>query len=197
MPPRPRSSLARVLADLQTGLAAAGLEWYLFGARAAQLRGLRRATVDVDITVFAQSNDASVVVAALADSFSLRVPDLEAFVRTTRVLPLIHDRTSIPVDAVLGGPGLEPYFLARAESIEHEGVPVHVPIAEDLVVMKVLAGRDHRCAPRTPRSGCTGARGSLRRPGCSCRSDCAAAERGSRGPARQAESFAHSALSNP
>lgn len=110
MPPRPRSSLARVLADLQTGLAAAGLEWYLFGARAAQLRGLRRATVDVDITVFAQSNDASVVVAALADSFSLRVPDLEAFVRTTRVLPLIHDRTSIPVDAVLGGPGLEPYF---------------------------------------------------------------------------------------
>lgn len=59
MPRQLRSSLARVLADLHELLAAQGLEWYLFGARAAQLRGLRRATVDVDITVFAGARDAS------------------------------------------------------------------------------------------------------------------------------------------
>jgi hypothetical protein len=124
-------------------LAAQRLDWYLFGARAAQLRGLRRATVDVDITVFAGARDASVVAEALASAFSVRVHDVADFVRTTRVLPLLHGATDMPVDAVLGAPGLEQYFLERAERVEHQGVPVVVPRAEDLVVMKLLAGRDH------------------------------------------------------
>jgi hypothetical protein len=143
MPPRTRSPLAHVLADLDAALRPGGHEWYLFGARAAQLRGLRRATVDVDVTIISAALDASEILAPLRQAFTLRVEDVDDFVRTTRVLPLVHDASSVPVDAVLGGPGLEPYFLERSETLVHDGVTVRVPRAEDLVVMKLLAGRTH------------------------------------------------------
>lgn len=73
--------------------------------------------------------------------FELRVDD-PAFVRTTRVLPILHVRTSVPVDLVLAGPGLEEAFLERAVVHELGGVLVPVARAEDLIVMKIIAGRD-------------------------------------------------------
>lgn len=142
MPRSRRSPLAHVLADLDAALARVGARWYLFGARAAQLRGARRATVDVDVTVF-DTADSEQLLSAMRRRFALRVPDAAGFLAATRVLPLVHTATSIPVDAVLGGPGLEEYFLSRASAIEHGGVSVLVPCAQDLVVMKVLAARDH------------------------------------------------------
>jgi hypothetical protein len=47
----------------------------------------------------------------------------------------------MPVDLVLAGPGLEERFLARVELRDVEGVPVPLASREDLVVMKLLAGR--------------------------------------------------------
>jgi hypothetical protein len=41
------------------------------------------------------------------------------FVAHTRVLPFVHRGTHMPLDAVLGGPGLEEDFLRRA-------IPVHI-----------------------------------------------------------------------
>jgi hypothetical protein len=73
--------------------------------------------------------------------FALRVSD-PSFVRTTRVLPVLHVRTSVPADLVLAGPGLEEAFLERAVVHDLGGVPVPVARAEDLIVMKILAGRD-------------------------------------------------------
>lgn len=104
MPPRTRSPLAHVLADLDAALRPGGHEWYLFEARAAQLRGLRRATVDVDVTIVSATLDASEILAPLRHAFTLRVADVDDFVRTMRVLPLVHDASSVPADAVLGGP---------------------------------------------------------------------------------------------
>lgn len=73
--------------------------------------------------------------------FKLRVED-PSFVRTTRVLPVLHFRTSVPADLVLAGPGLEDAFLQRAVVYDLGGVAVPVASAEDVIVMKVLAGRD-------------------------------------------------------
>jgi hypothetical protein len=50
--------------------------------------------------------------------------------------------TSIPADLVLGGPGLEDQFLERAAVRDLGGIKVPVARAEDLIVMKILAGRD-------------------------------------------------------
>lgn len=47
----------------------------------------------------------------------------------------------MPVDVVLAGPGLEDQFFDRVESRDVDGVPVRLASPEDIIVMKVLAGR--------------------------------------------------------
>lgn len=140
MPRRTRSPVARVLADLARALGRAEIDWYLFGAQAAILRGLRRNTVDVDITVITEL-DGEQLTRALGRVFVLRVPDAAGFARVTRVLPLIHNPTKTDVDVVLGTVGLETHFLDRADMIDVEGVAVRVPNVADLVLMKLISGR--------------------------------------------------------
>lgn len=130
-----------VLRDLGRSLDALALDWYLFGAQAAFMRGARRMTADVDITVLPGSLSTSELVDELATDFDLRIPDRDGFVAKTRVIPLVHRSTMMPVDLVLGGPGLEEHFLSRCESLTMGGRKVRVPVAEDLVLMKLLAGR--------------------------------------------------------
>ena len=48
----------------------------------------------------------------------------------------------MPLDIVLAGPGLEDLFLERAQVRDVDGVAVRVASPEDLIVMKILAGRD-------------------------------------------------------
>jgi hypothetical protein len=45
------------------------------------------------------------------------------------------------VDVVLGGPGIEELFLDRAQHHDFEGTLVPVASPEDLIAMKLLAGR--------------------------------------------------------
>ena len=126
--------LSRVLESL-------GLAWYLFGAQAAILRGVVRLTADVDVTVLATQPTARIVAALEAASFSLRAGNEDDFVARTRILPMVHDPTGLPVDIVLGGPGLEEEFARRAELIEIGNRKIPVATATDLATMKVIAGR--------------------------------------------------------
>ena len=140
MPPG-RSPLAELFAALDGAFQRLGLRWYLFGAQAALLHGAARLS-DVDVTVDA----ADIAIADLlreleAAGFAARVADPADFAARTSVVPLTHAPTSIPVDAVLAGPGLEALFLARAETRDIEGVHVPVACAADVVTMKILAGR--------------------------------------------------------
>ena len=120
-----------------------GVGWYLFGAQAALLYGAARLTADVDVTVDLGPRAASALVAALtAAGFELRMrDDLDAFIARTRVVPLVHLPSGLPLDIVLAGPGPEEMFLRRARRHEVEGVPVPVASPEDVVAMKILAGR--------------------------------------------------------
>ena len=67
--------------------------------------------------------------------------DVEGFVAATRVLPFIHRMSRIPVDVVLAGPGLEEQFFDGARELVIGAARVPVVSPEDLVAMKVLAGR--------------------------------------------------------
>ena len=87
-----------------------------------------------------------ITAAALVDIFRRHGFDTRfgtgAFIERTRVVPLVHRSSLIPLDVVLGGPGLEDVFLERAVPRDVDGVTVPVASAEDLIVMKILAGRD-------------------------------------------------------
>jgi hypothetical protein len=141
MPPATRSPFADLLADLALALDRLGVGWYLFGAQAALLYGSARLTADVDVTVKLGEISTETLAEALRDAgFDLRIVD-PTFVETTRVLPTVHVRTGIPADLVLAGPGIEDLFLGRCQLHDAGGVRVPVARPEDLVVMKVLAGR--------------------------------------------------------
>jgi hypothetical protein len=139
VPPKPLPLVA-LLADFQRVCQELQVRWYLFGAQAALLYGSPRLTADADITVQLGAISPEVFAAALHTSFDLRVTD-PAFVRTTRVLPILHRSSRFPADIVLGGPGLEEAFLERAKTRSIHGLLVPVASAEDLIAMKVLAGR--------------------------------------------------------
>lgn len=136
------SPVAEVLAEFAAALRGSGSGWYLFGAQAALIHGSRRLTADIDITVLlGEQTNAALVARLQAHGFELRFADVEDFLAQTRVIPLRHERTDMPVDVVIGGPGLEELFLAESVSVELEGVTVPVVRPEHLVVMKLLAGR--------------------------------------------------------
>jgi len=138
----PRSTLADVLADLGRAFAAIDARWYLFGAQAAILHGAARLSADVDVTVALGDRTVTDLIAALAAAgFEPRVSDPAGFAEKTRVLPMVHERARMPADVILGGPGLEERFLARAEMRAIDDVVIPVASAPDIVLMKILAGR--------------------------------------------------------
>jgi hypothetical protein len=94
------------------------------------------------VTVDAGSLANAVLVERLsAAGFELRVADAEGFVERTRVLPLIHARSRIPLDVVLAGSGLEELFFTRVEARTIGELRVPVASAEDVVTMKILTGK--------------------------------------------------------
>jgi hypothetical protein len=134
--------VAELLTALQGALAALGVRWFLFGAQAAILHGVARLSADVDVTVELGARSSRELVAALATAgFEPRVPDAIAFAEATRVLPFVHGPSRMPLDVVLAGPGLEEQFLAGVQERVVGSVRVPVVCAEDLVAMKMLAGR--------------------------------------------------------
>ncbi len=138
MPP----SIGEVLAALGACFDSLGIRWYLFGAQAAIYHGVARLTADVDVTIVPEPRSTAELVTALgASGFQLRVTGTDDFVARTRVLPFVHSATRLPVDVVLGGPGIEELFLERAETHPIEGVQVPIATVEDVVTMKSLAGR--------------------------------------------------------
>jgi hypothetical protein len=136
------SPVVDLLADLAAALDSAEVPWYLFGAQAAILHGVNRLTGDVDVTVqlSPRLSTAALVGVIQARGFQGRIQD-PAFMERTRVIPFVHLRTGMPLDVVLAGPGLEEQFFTRVGVREIEGVPIRVASAEDVVVMKLLAGR--------------------------------------------------------
>jgi hypothetical protein len=137
------STIVEALRDIEGALSGLGLRWYLFGAQAAIIHGAARVTADLDVTVaLGERTAAELVERVTSCGFLLRVAEDDAeFIEQSRVLPVVHEVTSLPVDLVLAGPGLEELFFERVELIELENQWFPVASAEDMVVMKILAGR--------------------------------------------------------
>lgn len=146
--PRPRASTRRALLPHEAALAAfariakrLGVRWYVFGAQAVNLHGFPRATADLDLTIDLGALPTGAFLAELSKAgFEPQFSD-PAFVAATRVVPVVHRGSLLPIDLVLAGPGLEQTFLDEAEPHELAGCEIPVLSIEHLIVTKVLAGR--------------------------------------------------------
>lgn len=140
--PSPETAPAELLSALAGALATLRVPWYVFGAQAVLIWGRPRLTADVDVTVRLEPHDPGRLVEVLgAAGFRLRLDAGDDFVRRTRVLPFVYLPNGLPLDLVLGGPGLEDEFLSRARHVQIGQTTIPVISPEDLIVVKILAGR--------------------------------------------------------
>lgn len=131
------------LADLARAFATVRARWYVFGAQAVAAAGVPRFTSDIDVTVEVPAAGPSALVRALeAHGFVLRdMGDMASFIAQTRVIPIDHTASLLPVDVVLAGPGLEEAIMERARTQRVGGANIPFIDTTDLIALKLLAGR--------------------------------------------------------
>ncbi|KAB2896289.1 MAG: nucleotidyl transferase AbiEii/AbiGii toxin family protein [Kofleriaceae bacterium] len=131
------------LADLARAFAAAHVRWYVFGAQAVAAAGVPRFTADIDVTVELPRTGVRELLSVLAShGFAMRdVGDVTTFIAETRVVPVDHVASQMPVDIVLAGPGLEEEMLQRVRVHRIGGRQIPFIDTADLVALKMLAGR--------------------------------------------------------
>lgn len=134
--------LRKTLADVVRWLRENYVDHALIGALAISARGNPRATADVDLVVAIDTQRALDLVAALESSdFQPLFTNVQDVVEQAFILPLLHRETKVKVDLSIGLSRFEQRAVARADVQNVLGTQVPVATAEDLIIMKSLAGR--------------------------------------------------------
>lgn len=118
------------------------ITYAIIGGTALPRWGEPRFTKDVDLTVLPSLEEGvAPFVRLLLTRFTSRDPDALAFARQNRVVK-IKASNQCDVDVSLGVPGYEEEMLRRAVDYElSKGKTVRVCSAEDLIILKSVAGR--------------------------------------------------------
>ncbi len=134
--------LQTTLADVIRFLDERQVSYAMIGGLAASLRGEPRVTADVDLVLGVDVDRALELVVNLQGTpFQPLFSGVEEVVRKAFILPLRHTVTGVKVDMAIGLSGFERQVIARAEQTRVADCEVALATAEDLVVMKLLAGR--------------------------------------------------------
>ena len=129
------AGISRELRDRQ-------ISFMLIGGQAVLLHGRPRLTEDIDITLAADPNRLSDILDVCAALKLRPLPeDVEAFVRRTFVMPVLHEKTSIRVDFIFSTTPYEREAINRAVVVQLAGESVPFAAAEDLIIHKLFAGR--------------------------------------------------------
>jgi hypothetical protein len=136
----PLTRLVLPLAGLMRWFEGSDVRGAVIGGVAASLRSAPRFTRDIDAVVI-EAETAALIQSAGPFGFLPRIPDAAEFASTAHVLLLRHDETGVDIDISLGALPFETEVVERSTVIDVDGVPVRVATAEDLIIMKALAGR--------------------------------------------------------
>jgi Nucleotidyl transferase AbiEii toxin, Type IV TA system len=136
----PLQRLIVALAALMRWFDEHALQAAVIGGVGASLRGKPRLTKDIDAVVV--DADAEALVRSGAEfGFAPRIADAIEFARNTRVLLLRYSPAVVDLDLSLGMLPFEHEVVDRATLVDAGEVSVRVASAEDLVIMKAVAGR--------------------------------------------------------
>lgn len=135
------NALFGAAAEILAFCTARGWQCCVIGGVAVQRWGEPRQTRDVDVTLFTGIGDEARFVDAILNHYAARFPEARRFALDRRVL-LVETAGGIPLDISLGALPYEVRVVGRSTPFEVEpGVRVTTCAAEDLVVLKVFAGR--------------------------------------------------------
>jgi hypothetical protein len=131
-----------LLSRLARALDGAGISYMVIGGQAVLLHGEPRLTRDIDVTLGVASSELTRV-RHVVEQQSLRpsIPDVEAFVRKTNVLPLTDETTAIRVDLIFSFTPYESEAIRRTVAVQFGTTTVRFAAAEDLIIHKLIAGR--------------------------------------------------------
>lgn len=134
--------LQATLSDVEEFLAIQRIPHALVGGLAVSLRGQPRVTVDVDMVMAIDVEEALAIERQLeASNFRPLFDDVATVIETAFILPLRHRSTGVKVDLAIELSGFERQLVERAEKCLVAGAEIPVATAEDLLIMKCLAGR--------------------------------------------------------
>jgi hypothetical protein len=134
--------LQRTLVDAAHFLDGERVQYALIGGLAVSLHGQPRVTADVDMVILADVPQSLSLLSRLAKSrFKPLFDGVAEVVEKSFILPLRHRITNVKVDLALGLSGFEQQLLQRAELVTVADTEITVATAEDLLLMKILAGR--------------------------------------------------------
>ena len=136
-------SFERALADARDLLQAGGFPFAVIGGLCVLVRGEARFTQDIDVVIAAEPQDALILLSHLDESGFQPVLEEDAaeFLMRAYMLPLRHGQTGLTVDIAIGAMGFERQLIQRAEEIRLGSLLLPVATAEDLILMKLIAGR--------------------------------------------------------
>jgi len=136
------NAIRETLADAAELLATNSVPFAVIGDIAVSVRGEPRFTADIDFVIGVEVERGLELLSAVKGSaFAPLFPRADEVVRTSFILPLRHVRTRVKVDLAIGLTGFEHQLISRAPREELGGISLPVATAEDLLLMKVLAGR--------------------------------------------------------
>jgi predicted nucleotidyltransferase len=134
--------LQATLADLAAFLGANHTAFALIGGIAVSVRGEPRFTADVDVVVSADVKQGLALLDATRHSaFEPLFAGAAEVLQTAYILPLRHRTTGVKADVAIGLTGFERNVVTRATPVDLGGFTIPVASTEDLLLMKVLAGR--------------------------------------------------------
>lgn len=143
VPSASRSKLERSLAGIGEVLAGLESPSAVIGGIAVIAWGFARTTADIDCAIATPLSEAASVAEAFASrGFEPRITDAVAFALENHVLLLKDERTGIEVDVSFSLAGFEHDALRRAVTRDFGGVRVRIPTVTDLLIYKLIAGRE-------------------------------------------------------
>lgn len=135
-------TLKRTLVDATSVLKKHGFQYALIGGLAASIRGRTRTTEDVGIVIQSEISEALQFLTVLVETMLTPLfPDVQAVIRRSYILPLRHQETGVTIDLAIGASGFEHQVIARATDIKISSRSIRVATAEDILLMKIMAGR--------------------------------------------------------
>ena len=136
------NQLIGVLARFSKELEARNLRYALIGGLAASIRGRVRATEDVDLILMCSLDQALDFVESLRQSdFAPLIDNYQEIARSALLIPVVQQTSGTQLDLAIGLSGFEHEIVERADPMMINDVEIFVATAEDLLLLKLLAGR--------------------------------------------------------
>ncbi|MGH9796495.1 MAG: nucleotidyl transferase AbiEii/AbiGii toxin family protein [Candidatus Acidiferrales bacterium] len=131
-----------LLERIAQGLDSRAIPYMVIGGQAVLAYGEPRLTRDVDVTLGVGPEKLPAILEwARETGWQVLVQEPQQFVAQTLVLPCQEPQSGIRVDLIFSLTPYERQAIERATTIQIRSIPVRFATVEDLIVLKMVAGR--------------------------------------------------------